>query len=66
MKKFRINYTILKNWSCTKFVNGEDEKKASSNLKDSLVKSGWDGNPIEKKDICIDSIEEQNSKKKKR
>ena len=65
MKKFRINYTVLKNWSCTKFVNGEDEKKASANLKDSLIKAGWEGEVLTKKDIAIDSVEEQKTKKKR-
>jgi hypothetical protein len=66
MKKYRINYTVLKNWSCTKFINGEDEKKATSNLKDLLIKDGWEGDVLTKKDIVVDSIEEQKPKKKRR
>ena len=66
MKKFKINYTVLKNWGCTKFINGEDEKKATSNLKSLLIKDGWEGETLTKKDIVVDMIEEQKQKKKRK
>jgi len=66
MRKFKINYTVLNNFNCTRVISGDDEKEARSNLKNLLVQEGWDGGILTKKDIVVDSLEEQVKKKKRR
>ena len=66
MRKFKFNYTVFKNWSCTKFATGEDEAEAKKKLFDVLMSEPFENKPLKKKDIVIDSVEEMNVKKSKK
>ena len=66
MNKYRFNYTRLKNWSCTKFVTGEDETGAKKKFFESLMVEPFEGQILKKKDIIIDSFEDITPKKGKK
>ena len=66
MNKYRFNYTLLKNWSCTKFVTGDNEEMAKKKFFESLMLEPFEGQILKKKDIVIDSFEDTTPKKKGR
>ena len=66
MKKYRINYTLLKNWSCTKFVNAENEDSAKQKFFTSLMETPFEEQMLKKKDIKIDLFEDVSPKKGKK
>ena len=66
MKKFRFNYTIFKNWACTKFVTGEDESAAKAKFFASLLAENFENKEVKKKDIVIDFFEDVTPKKGKK
>ena len=64
MKKFRINYTVFKNWSCSKFVTGEDESAAKKKFFTAIMSEKYENKEVKKKDVVIDSFEEIKGKKR--
>jgi hypothetical protein len=65
LKKFRFNYTVFKEYGCSRYANGESEELAKNKLVENLLKEDWE-KPIKKKDIVFDSVEEIITKKGKK
>lgn len=66
MNKYRINYTVFKNWSCTKFVTGEDEPAARKKFIEMITSEPFEDKEVKKKDLVIDSFEDVTPKKGKK